>query len=132
MPLELKHIKSTDSTPELILDPTGIVKIKGRGIGREFPGLIKEVNGWIEEYVHISAEVTYVDIFCEYLNSYTTSFIVSVLRKLSSLELKGYKVNINWYYEDGDDDMLERGEFIASSLDAEFVFIRCHDRVLCN
>ena len=68
---------------------------------------------------------------CEYMNSYITSFIMSVLRKLSSIELKGYKVSFNWYYEDGDEDMLERGEFMSSSLAVDFVFIRYHERTLC-
>jgi hypothetical protein len=29
----------------------------------------------------------------------------------------GHQLKINWYYEDGDDDILERGEYFSSILD---------------
>jgi hypothetical protein len=30
----------------------------------------------------------------------------------------------NWYYEEGDEDILERGEYFASVLDVRFNFIK--------
>jgi hypothetical protein len=30
---------------------------------------------------------------------------------------------VNWYYEEGDDDILERGEYYSSILDLEINFI---------
>jgi hypothetical protein len=36
---------------------------------------------------------------------------------------KGHKLTINWYYEEGDDDIMERGEYYESILDTKFNFI---------
>jgi hypothetical protein len=37
--------------------------------------------------------------------------------------LKNRKVFINWFYEEGDEDILERGEYLSSVLDVPFNFI---------
>jgi hypothetical protein len=36
---------------------------------------------------------------------------------------KGNKVEINWYYEEGDDEILESGEEISDMLGYQFNFI---------
>ena len=38
--------------------------------------------------------------------------------------MKDKKYKVNWYYEDGDEDILERGEYIASVLESDFNFIK--------
>jgi hypothetical protein len=39
------------------------------------------------------------------------------LQKITYVALKNKKFIVNWYYEDGDEDILERGEYFASVLD---------------
>jgi hypothetical protein len=34
---------------------------------------------------------------------------------------------INWYYEDGDEDILEQGEYISTTLEIPFNFIMTSD-----
>lgn len=36
---------------------------------------------------------------------------------------KGYEIEIKWFYESGDDDIYERGEYYSSILDTKFEFI---------
>jgi hypothetical protein len=36
--------------------------------------------------------------------------------------LKNKKFVVNWYYEEGDEDILERGEYFSSVLDIPFNF----------
>jgi hypothetical protein len=38
--------------------------------------------------------------------------------------LKHKKYIFNWYYEVGDEDILERGEYFSSILDVPFNFIK--------
>ncbi|MBP7509814.1 MAG: SiaC family regulatory phosphoprotein [Prolixibacteraceae bacterium] len=37
------------------------------------------------------------------------------------------KIVIHWYYEDGDDDILERGKYISESLNIPLEFIEIDD-----
>jgi hypothetical protein len=50
--------------------------------------------------------------------------IIQLFQKLSRVQLKNKKYIINWYYEEGDEDILERGEYFSSVLNIPFNFIR--------
>jgi hypothetical protein len=49
--------------------------------------------------------------------------MLRLLKKLKEMENDGYSLKINWVYEEGDDDILERGEYYASILDLNISFI---------
>jgi hypothetical protein len=46
-----------------------------------------------------------------------------MLRKLKEVILKSKKLVIHWYYEEDDEDMYERGEYISLTFDIPFTFI---------
>ena len=70
------------------------------------------------------ANVTSVDMALEYFNSASAKIFISLLQKITYVTLKHKKFIINWYYEDGDEDILERGEYFASILDVPVNFIK--------
>jgi len=37
---------------------------------------------------------------------------------------------VNWYYEEGDEDILEKGEFLSDELNVPFNFIEIFDTLL--
>ncbi len=78
---------------------------------------------WVDEYLSNPAEITYVIIAFEYLNSFSTTILVSILRKLSQVILQSKKLVIQWYYDEDDEDILERGEYISSTFDIPIKFI---------
>ena len=43
-------------------------------------------------------------------------------KDLSKIEDSGKTITINWYYEEGDDDMMEAGEDYSDLLDLDFNF----------
>jgi hypothetical protein len=65
-----------------------------------------------------------VDIILEYFNSASAKVFITLFQKVSLVSLKNKKFIFNWYYEDGDDDILERGEYFSSVLDIPFNFIK--------
>jgi hypothetical protein len=86
MCLEVIHILPTETTPEIILDPEGFIKIKGRALGlnkKEVPDLIKS---WIETYRNCPVEITEVVIALEYLNSFTTKILLSALQEIMQIK----------------------------------------------
>jgi hypothetical protein len=120
---ELRFL-ATKNTPEIILDPEGRIKIKGRSIHENVTDFFAPVESWITKYILDPAEVTYVDLNLEYFNSSSAKVFVHLLQKISYVTLKHKKFVFNWYYEEGDDDILERGEFFSTVLDVPFNFIK--------
>ena len=118
------RIIPTKTSPEIILSPEGLVQIKGRSIHENVSEFYEAVEKWVSEYVRIPAEVTCVDMNLEYFNSASAKVFIHLLEKIKHVSLKNKKYVINWYYEDGDEDILERGEYFSSILDTPFNFIK--------
>lgn len=124
MTVEEIHFLPSEKSPEIYLNPDGIIKIRGRGFmfnNTEVPATVSE---WIDSYVADPKDITYVNLAFEYLNSFTAKILVSILNKLTKLILLNKKLVIKWHYEHDDSDILERGEYISSAVDIPFEFIR--------
>jgi hypothetical protein len=122
--MEELRISPTKNTPEILLNPNGTILIKGRSIHENVTDFFEPVEEWITEYISAPAEVTSVDLSLEYFNSASAKVFIHLLQKISYVTLKRKKFVINWFYEEGDDDILERGEYFGSVLDIRFNFIK--------
>jgi hypothetical protein len=120
-----KIISQTKNTPELILDTNGIIKLTGRLITENPVDFFIVFEEWIEEYFKNPAEITYVEINLEFINSVGTKFLLDSIHKITHIHLRKdeKKFMINWYYKDEDEDMLEKGTFFASLLGIPFNYI---------
>lgn len=114
----------TKNSPEIILDPGGIIRIRGRSILENAAEFYEPVLDWVEEYVKTPASLTCVDINLEYFNSATAKVLITLIQKSSAVSFRNARLKVNWYYEDGDEDILERGEYIESVLEVDFSFIK--------
>jgi hypothetical protein len=117
------YIEGTRKTPSVSLDPKGIIKIEGRSIPEDAELYFSDLVFWIGAYVNSGTESTLVDLAFEYINSGTSKVVLQMLKALKDLVITGHKLTVNWYYEEGDDDILERGEYYASILDLKINFI---------
>jgi len=115
-----KKIAPTESTPKVILDPEGIITITGRSLNKSADDVYQQIESWLDIYLHTPAETTRVDICLEYFNSVNSAIFNTILKKVSSLTLQGKKVEINWYYEEDDEDILSLGENISLVLNIPF------------
>ena len=122
--MEELRILRTKNTPEVVLNSEGRIKIKGRSIHENVTDFYTPVEDWISTYILNPADVTRVDLNLEYFNSASAKVFVHLLQKLTYVTLKHKKYIFNWYYEDGDDDILERGEYFATVLDVPFNFVK--------
>jgi hypothetical protein len=118
------HILPTDKTPEVLLDPEGIIKIKGRAIDESRSTMIPErVLGWVDSYYLNPPDITQVIIALEFLNSFNAIVLASILKKIAHDIPPGKKLYVRWYYEEDDVDIFERGEYIANTLKFPVQFI---------
>jgi hypothetical protein len=114
-----KILSPTKSTPEVILDPKGIIKITGRLIPENPTDFFNSLDKWIDKYFYNPADTTCLEICLEYINSEGTRYLIDTIHKIIHIHLKNNKnkLIINWYYKDDDEDMLEKGTFFSSVLD---------------
>jgi hypothetical protein len=123
MNIDLVHIEPTNKTPEVLLNPEGIIKLSGRAIDESRTKFSEQIMIWIDEYVLNPAESTEVVIALEYMNSFNSIILATVLKKLSQVSQLSKKLVVRWYIEQDDDDLLERGQYISSVLNIPIEFI---------
>jgi hypothetical protein len=112
-----KNIAPTENTPKVILDPEGVIMIKGRSMINNAAEFYKQIEEWIDLYIDNPADLTTVDICLEYFNGVNSINFNSLLKKITKVKLKDKLFVINWYYEEDDEDILAQGENISSVLD---------------
>ena len=116
------HILPTDNTPEVLLNPEGFIKIKGRGMVANKTSVPEEIINWLDAYLINPAETTDVIIAFEYLNSYSTTILATTLKKISQVTQQNKKFVIHWYYEEEDYDIFGK----IGHIDHPRSFLRDH------
>lgn len=117
-------IRSSRITPSVYFNPkTGLLDIRGKSSPENplsfYNHLYESIDRFNEEnYVTLTTNIAY-----EYFNTSSSKCIYMFLKKLSSMNGAGCKVSINWYYEDGDEDMKEAGEDLSSFFNLDFNFV---------
>jgi hypothetical protein len=117
------RILPTKDVPEIILNPDGMIKIGGRSRIADTNEFFKQIEVWIDEYICNPADITCVDFHLEYISTNNQKFYITLINKIKPIKLKNKKYIINWYYDEGDEDILEKGEFISSVVEIHFNFI---------
>jgi hypothetical protein len=117
------HIEPTEKTPDFVLSPKGIIKIKGRAIDENYRKAPEQIMHWIDSYLLNPIDTTEVIIALEYLNSFNTIILTSILRKISQVKQQSKSLVIKWYIENDDDDLLDRGESISTAFNMPIEFI---------
>lgn len=123
--MENYFVEGSKKTPVINLNTGGKIHIGGRSIHEDPDKFFKPIVNWINEYcMNPPLGTTTVDIELEYFNSGSAKFILTILQTLTKNIEPDHKLTINWHYEEGDDDILERGEYYSSLLNKDFVFIQ--------
>ena len=114
----------TPKTPSVRLDgTTGIIEVKGRSIPENSVEFYKPLIDWLEKYGASPGANTVVNIQLEYFNTSSSKCILDIFKKLELINKKGNPVEINWYYEEDDEDMFEAGEDYQSIISLNFKMI---------
>lgn len=124
--MENLTIKGTYRTPEVEFFNSGKLLIKGRSIPEDAGLFYNHLYSWIFRYCMSPCNETEVNLALEYMNSGSAKSVLQILRELVSISENGCELVINWYYESGDEDMLEKGEYFESILKHKFNFIETY------
>ena len=121
--MESLFIEGTKKTPEVNFNANGVLVLKGRSIPEDPSKFFDVLHTWALNYSTNPQKVTNLNVELEYFNSGTSKSLLHILRIFTDMKHKGYEVVIKWIYENGDDDIYERGEYYANILDTKFEFV---------
>ena len=114
-------IEPSKNTPGINFSLDGHMIIKGRSLPGNSNEFYTPIIDWASS---ITIEAIKLDIFLEYINSSSAKKILEFLKVLdANCNIKEF--NVNWYYEEDDEDSLESGQLLEELLGrARFLFFK--------
>ncbi|MEO9871281.1 DUF1987 domain-containing protein [Ekhidna sp.] len=126
--MEKVFIEPTRTTPLINFDPDeGLLEMKGRSSPENSIQFYQKVLDNLDEYTVSGGPEFTANIAFEYFNTSSSKCLFDVFKRLGKIEDSGKKITINWYFEEGDDDMMEAGEDYSDLLDLNFNFFEIEE-----
>jgi len=110
--MERLFVEATDYLPLIDFSCDGKLKLEGKAIPED---AVKVFNPLIEFIDDLEIQTVVFDINLIYFNTATSKKIMEMLRHLDANN-KINLIQVNWHYEEGDDDSLETAEIFEESL----------------
>ena len=122
--MENLNIDETKYTPLINLDVNkGVFELVGKSYPENTFEFYKPMMDWTEEYfAGNEQDITIVNLEIIYFNSSSSKLFFDFFDLLEEAHNNDKNVEVNWIYEEGDEDILEKGEYISSVLSTPFKF----------
>jgi hypothetical protein len=110
--MENLFIEGSDTLPTVELANNGLIKITGRALPENAFDFFYPMISWVKEF---SADEISIEINLEYFNTAVSKQLYDFLKAID--ENPHTKIiNLKWFYEEGDDEILESGEIYEDLL----------------
>jgi hypothetical protein len=126
------NIEPTEFTPRINFDSeNNLFEISGFSRPENVIGFYRPILKWLDEFseavllknIDFNKRLLTINLKMTYFNSASSKFLLDILLEFMKYHSRGNEVVINWFYEDGDDEIQESGEEISDMLGYPFNFI---------
>ena len=121
--IHIKGSKDAYFVPTVDFSVDGVCAIKGESHLEDTVSFFKPLFEWLETYCHNTSRQLKFESHLIYFDTATSRCILDILYIIKDFEDDGGDVDIKWYYDPEDPDMLEEVEDfkIDSQLDIEII-----------
>lgn len=122
MELTSLKISGTEDTPEIQFDVEANEYIlSGRSLPEDVTSFYKPVFEWLDVFENNTPKNSSFKFKLEYFNTASSKIILDILMKLEEINSSNNaNINVDWYYMEADDDMLEAGEEYKELVEIDF------------
>tara|TARA_B110000211_G_C13908528_1_gene477217 strand:- start:507 stop:887 length:381 start_codon:yes stop_codon:yes gene_type:complete len=105
------QLEKTKRAPQVSFDPEkGSLEIIGRSIMENTVGFYSEILEAILFYAQKPCDLTTVKVHLDYFNTASSKSILEIFKKFEAIHKNGNNVEITWYFDEDDEDMIDAGE----------------------
>jgi hypothetical protein len=132
--MEEIKIPETEKSPRVLFDPENrLFELEGNSrpenVREFYYPIIEKLRVYFDDILQDGSLDDYKEspvkfVFkLEYFNSSSAKFISDILILIGNYAKKGINVKIYWYFDEGDEDMMEVGEDFSDMIDIPFQMI---------
>ena len=122
----MKNLKIVEDKYTLEVDfdaETGVLRMAGSSYPENSAEFFSPLYDWLGTYIHEVGKSLHLDFKLDYLNTSSTKCIMEVLEILEAYQRDSGVVEVNWYYAEDDEDILEMGEEIVEDIELTVTFL---------
>ena len=118
-------IEGSKKTPYISFDKdSGIFNIKGRSVPENTYEFYNPLLIWMDDYAKQPNPVIILKIELDYFNTSSSKFLFELFKKLKNIATNNKsEIKVEWYYDDGDEEMEDSGQDFMDILGIPFSFI---------
>ncbi|PID28594.1 MAG: hypothetical protein CSB55_04485 [Candidatus Cloacimonadota bacterium] len=118
------YIESSKYTAEINFNSgKGLLKISGNSYPEDAISFFEPVINWLEKYLENCDKNVIMEIKVNYINSSSSKSFIDIFEILEEFHVNKGKIICRWFYEKGDDEILESGEELLEDANFPFEFI---------
>lgn len=118
------QFEATRTTPYVFFDSQiALLELRGRSSPHDSRAFYDNILHELDKVGKNGAKAMNANFSLEYFNTSSAKCMFDIFKKLQQLEEKIEDVVINWYYDEGDDDMYEIGEDYGQMVNLKFNLI---------
>jgi hypothetical protein len=97
----------------------GYLQIKGKSVPFNYPDVYDTIRDRMKLYMKKPNRSTTIDFNLSAINAVSKRSIFKTFRIFELMKKRGIPVQVNWYYQPDNEDVLELGEICKASFDIE-------------
>ena len=134
--MEKLIIEATVNSPRIVLNPEELkFEFSGESRPENVRNFYLPVLEWLEKFSTHQSGLKESErmkaLNClfnfEYFNSTSAKYILDIFKSLNALHSLGVNLDIKWFYEEDDEDMLEVGQEMSRMSKLSFEYIKSDD-----
>ncbi|MFC2137469.1 DUF1987 domain-containing protein [Bacteroidota bacterium] len=98
-------------------------EISGQSMPEDVIAFYTPILKWIDEYSQSPNDTTTLNMKLVYFNTSSSKMIYEMINKLDKLYKNNHKVQVLWYYDEDDEDMIASGKKLEKYFSVPFNFI---------
>ena len=133
MEIQTFYIEGTEFTPEIKFEPEGNFMMAGVSRPEDVAKFYEKPILWLKSYKeeildHSDNKYKFSKIHfifkLKYFNSASAKHILKMLDILKGYENIGMEIEVDWYYDEVDEQLLEDGQDLSDAIEIPFNFIK--------
>ena len=108
----MEHLKMENTKYTVKVDfnvDTGVLLLEGASYPENASEFYQPILDWIKQYTTEVKKELELNLKLNYLNTSSTKCMLDIIDLLEEFFNEGGIINIKWYYEENDEDILETG-----------------------
>jgi len=115
-------IIQTRITPGFVIK-NGNIRFSGKSIPEDAHSFYTPIINVLNNYLEKPESKTTVCFNLEYINSSSKKILINILKIFEQASKNGLFIEIEWYFEDDDDSIIDLGQDLKSLVHLPFRFI---------